>query len=87
MTVNNTQSSTSTGISTSFSPKEAKSARQTFLDYMEMSTGEKMRAAILGEMGYTEEQLKALPPKEREKIEQEIRDRIKEKMERAAKGL
>jgi len=46
-----------------------------------------MRAAILGEMGYTEEQLKALPPKEREKIEQEIRDRIKEKMERAAKGL
>ncbi len=57
------------------------SAKDDFLAYQQMSTTEKMRAMVLGEMGMTEEELEALPPEEREKIEEKIRARIKELIE------
>lgn len=84
MTVINANSGTTAEISNGLNSNSAKTAAQTFLEYMDMTPGERMRATILGELGYTEEQLKALPPKEREKIEQEIRERIKEKIENSA---
>ncbi|MES2728939.1 MAG: hypothetical protein V4621_02420 [Pseudomonadota bacterium] len=51
---------------------------EKFLKFQAMSPGEKMRAAILGRMGLTEEQLASMPPEDRAKIEKQIEDEIKE---------
>ncbi|MBN2751874.1 MAG: hypothetical protein JXQ84_04125 [Rhodospirillaceae bacterium] len=59
-------------------------ARQDFLDYMDMDPMERMRAQILGGMGMTEDQLAALPPEERKKIEDKIRQIIEEMVRREA---
>ena len=40
-----------------------------------------MRAQILAQLGYTEDQLKAMPPKEREAIEKKIAELEKKEME------
>jgi len=64
---------------------KAKAAKEEFMAFMNMSTAEKMRALVLKEMGLTEEQVKNLSPEERKKIEEEILERIKKKME--ASGL
>jgi hypothetical protein len=56
-------------------------ARGEFLDYVKMTPAQRMRADILGRKGLTEEQLKSMDPKERAKIEEEIRAEIKQAME------
>jgi len=48
-----------------------------------MTPADKMRAAILGSMGYTEDQLRAMDPKERAKIEEKIKELMKQKVEQA----
>lgn len=63
------------------SPVVEKSAKDTFLEYQEMTPAEKYRAMFLGQMGMTEEELEALPPEEREKIEAKLREKIKEAIE------
>ncbi|UXD85994.1 hypothetical protein [Thalassolituus hydrocarboniclasticus] len=55
-----------------------KSAVQEFRDYMAMSDAEKMRAAVLKEMGLTEEEFEQLPPEEQLAIEQKIIERLKQ---------
>ncbi|MCD8522263.1 MAG: hypothetical protein LRY66_08735 [Saccharospirillaceae bacterium] len=55
-----------------------KSAAQEFRDYMAMSDAEKMRAAILKEMGLTEEEFEQLLPEEQLAIEQKIIERLKQ---------
>ena len=52
-----------------------------FLDFMSKSTEEKMRALLLKGMGVTEEELASLPPEERAKIEEKIREKIEDAME------
>jgi hypothetical protein len=64
-------------------PAKPSAAEQAFNDYAKMTPAQKMRAAILGSMGLTEEQLKAMDPKERQKVEDRIREIIKEKVEQA----
>lgn len=54
------------------------SAVQEFRDYMAMSDAEKMRAAVLKEMGLTEEEFEQLPPEEQLAIEQKIVERLKQ---------
>lgn len=49
-----------------------------FLEWAQMSPEEKLRAQILKSKDLDEESLKALPPKEREAIETEIREAIKQ---------
>ena len=56
-------------------------AVQDFMAYAKMTPAEKMRASILGSMGLTEDDLKAMDPKEREKVEAKIKDMIKQKVE------
>ena len=51
-----------------------------FLEYMQMTPEERYYEAILREKGLTKEQLAALPPEERERIEREIREEIVERM-------
>jgi hypothetical protein len=54
-------------------------AVRDFLEFMALTPEERMFEAVLREMGLTREELAALPPEERQKIEQEIREKI-EKM-------
>ena len=43
---------------------------------------EKMRAALLSQLGLTEEKVKAMSPEEQQKVEQKIRDLIKQAAEK-----
>jgi hypothetical protein len=60
----------------------ADKARDDFLKWVHMSPAEQMRAEILGSMGLDEDKLKAMAPKEREKVEAKIKDLIHQKVER-----
>jgi hypothetical protein len=64
-------------------PAAPSAARQAFDDYAKKTPAEKMRDAILGSMGLTEEQLEAMPPKERQALEAKIREMMKQKIEEA----
>lgn len=57
---------------------------EEFLKFASMSPAEKIRYLTLKEKGLTEESLKALPPEEQKKIEQEIADAIERKIKEAA---
>lgn len=57
-----------------------KSAKDEFLDYQKMTPAEKMRAAMLAKLGVTEEQLKAMSAEDRQKIEDKMKDMIKEQV-------
>jgi hypothetical protein len=57
-------------------------ARQAFLDWMQLTDTEKMRANILNQLGLTEDKLAELTPEEREEIEAIIEQRIEELVER-----
>lgn len=59
----------------------AKTAKDEFLDYAKMTPAQKMRAAMLGKLNVTEEQLKAMTPEERKKVEDKIKDMIKQQVE------
>jgi hypothetical protein len=58
------------------------SAEDAFMDFMNMTPMERMRAQILSGLGVTEEQLAALPPEERKKIEDKVRQIIEEMVRR-----
>jgi TPP-dependent pyruvate/acetoin dehydrogenase alpha subunit len=51
------------------------------MDYAKMTPAQKMRAAMLSKLGVTEEQLKAMSPEERKKVEDQIKDMIKQQVE------
>ena len=57
-----------------------KTAKDEFLDYQKMTPAQKMRAAMLAKLGVTEEQLKAMSPEDRNKIEDQMKDMIKEQV-------
>jgi hypothetical protein len=54
-----------------------------FLAFQHMTPAEKMRAMILGSMGLTEDQLKAMDPKERAKVEEKIKALIRQQVEQS----
>lgn len=58
---------------------KSKALTEEFLKFSEMTPAEKIRAIVLGDLELTEEKLAALPPEERQAIE----DMIKEAIERA----
>ncbi|MDE3735696.1 MULTISPECIES: hypothetical protein [Pseudomonas] len=60
-------------------------AVEKFQEYMDKSPAEKMRDAILAEMGLTQEELDAMPPEQREAVEKEIAERFQQRMEMQAK--
>jgi TPP-dependent pyruvate/acetoin dehydrogenase alpha subunit len=59
-------------------PAEAKTAEQKFLDYAKMTPAERMHASMLAQMGITEDQFKAMDPAAQQKIEDKIREMIKQ---------
>jgi len=57
---------------------EKSSAVKEFMAYMEKTPEERIRHQILAQMGLTEEELEAMPPEERAKVEEEIVEKIKD---------
>ena len=64
-------------------PVQTKSAAEQFLDHMNKTPEELMREEVLKSLGYTEEELAAMDPKERAKAEAKIKDAIETKIEEA----
>ena len=58
---------------------EPDTAVQAFRDYMAMTPAEKMRDAILRNLGLSEEEVDAMPPEQQEAIEMEIAERMKQR--------
>ncbi|MDD0842274.1 hypothetical protein [Pseudomonas sp. Gutcm_11s] len=56
-------------------------AVKAFREYMAMTPAEKMRDAILKEMGLTEEEIDAMPPEKQEAIEKQIAERMQQRAE------
>lgn len=69
----------------SASPVGEMSAKDEFMKYQRMTPAEKMRAAMLSKLGLTEEQVKAMSPEDRKKVEEKIRDMIKQEVENSDK--
>ena len=63
--------------------EKPKSVLEQFKDYMDKSPEELMREEILKSLGYTEEDLAAMDPKERAKVEAQIQDLVETKIEEA----
>lgn len=76
------------GAASTFAPASSgvggASARQELYDYAAKSPAEKMRAAILGKLGLTEEDVAAMDSKEREKLEAKIKQMIKDEVTQQA---
>ncbi|GGB45089.1 hypothetical protein GCM10011505_27960 [Tistrella bauzanensis] len=65
-----------TGADASADEDGPSAAETAFLEFMAMTPAERYRAMFLGEEGLTEEELAAMSPEERAKIEARIQERI-----------
>ncbi|MEN2986797.1 hypothetical protein WG926_00675 [Tistrella sp. BH-R2-4] len=66
-----------TGAEDASADEDGPSAAETaFLEFMAMTPAERYRAMFLGEEGLTEEELAAMSPEDRAKIEARIQERI-----------
>jgi len=81
-----TANDTTTGSAAGSSTVGSKSAKDEFLDYAKLSPAQKMRAAMLSKLKVTEEELRAMPDKERQKIEDQIKELIKQQVLGAENG-
>ncbi len=76
------QSMAQEGVAVDATAAVGKTDKEKFLEYQQMTTAEKYRAMFLGQMGLTEEDLEAMDPAEREKIEAKLLEMIKEQIEK-----
>jgi nitric oxide reductase activation protein len=60
--------------------KAAKTAAQQFQEYASMTPAQRLHAEMLAKLGLTEDQFKALPPAQQQKVEEQIADMIKKQM-------
>lgn len=63
-------------------PANDKSPEQWFLDYAKMTPAEKMHAAMLSQLGISEEEFQAMDSAAQQKIEDKIREMIKQQAEK-----
>jgi hypothetical protein len=61
----------------------ARTPADDFLEYARMTPAERIRAAVLDELGITEEELENMSPEARKAMEKQIAERTKEKVEQA----
>lgn len=61
------------------------SAEEEFMEYMNRPTEDLLREAIMKELGYTEEDLENLDPKDRAKVEAKIKELLEQKIEESMK--
>ena len=62
-------------------PAETKTPEQKFLEYAKMTPAERMHAAMLSQLGITEDQFKAMDPAAQQKIEEKIREMVRQQAE------
>ena len=62
-------------------PADSKTAEQKFLEWAKMTPAERMHAQMLSQLGITEDQFKQMDPAAQQKIEEKIRDMIKQQAE------
>ena len=60
------------------SEDKTRNAADEFSRYMAMSTADKIKHSLLQEMGLTEEEYEALPPEEKQKIDDKVAERLAE---------
>jgi hypothetical protein len=63
---------------------QAQSPEQQFLQYANMTPAQRLFASMLGKLGITEDQFKAMSPADQQKIEDKIRDMIKKQLDNNA---
>ena len=59
------------------------SAEQKFLDYMKMSPAERMHAAMMSQLGISEDEFNAMDPAAQQKVEQKIQQMIQQQAEQS----
>jgi hypothetical protein len=72
-------------LNTASDSAPAEDVEVEFLAYARMSPAERMRASILKSMGLSEDDLNAMSPQDRQKVENTIEEMIKQQMEEAQK--
>lgn len=60
------------------------SPEEKFLAFAKKTPAEKLRDALLSQLGLTEEQVQAMPLEERQKVEKKITEMVKEAAEKQA---
>ena len=60
--------------------KPAQTAAQKFLAYANTTPAERLHAQMLGQLGLTEDQFKALSPADQQKVEDKTREMIKKQL-------
>jgi len=69
------------GAATSLAGAAAKpDAKAEFLKWAHMTPAERMRANLLSSMGLTEDQVAAMSPEDRKKVEDKLRELIEQKV-------
>jgi len=58
-----------------------KTPKEEFLEYARMTPAEKLRESVLRSLGVSEEELKRMDSKERQRIEEQVRELIRQKVE------
>lgn len=58
-------------------------AEQKFLDYMKMTPAQRMHAAMLSQLGISEDQFNAMDPAAQKKVEQKIQQMIQQQAEQS----
>lgn len=70
------------GISASTSsPTGETSAKDEFLKFQAMTPAQKMRAMMLAKLGLTEDDVKAMSPEDRKKVEDKLKEMIKQQVQ------
>jgi hypothetical protein len=71
---------TSASSSTALDASPAKTAAQQFQQWANMTPAQRLHAEMLAKLGLTEDQFKALPPAQQQKINDQIAQMIKKQM-------
>jgi TPP-dependent pyruvate/acetoin dehydrogenase alpha subunit len=62
---------------------DPQSAEQKFLDYMKMSPAERMHAAMMSQLGISEDEFNAMDPAAQQEVEQKIQQMIQQQAEQS----
>lgn len=68
------------------SPAGETSAKDEFLKFQAMTPAQKMRAMMLAKLGLTEDDVKAMSPEDRKKVEDKIKAMIKQQVQNDPDG-
>jgi len=83
MSISSIGSSSSVGAygGVSASPIGEASAKDEFLKFQAMTPAQKMRAMMLAKLGLTEDDVKAMSPEDRKKVEDKLKEMIKQQVQ------